>query len=224
MANPTYRSSSSAAAQTLAGFSVSKPAGTTDGDLLTAFQISVKSGGDTAPATPTGWTLKDSQAFGVAGLIQRFEKTASSEPNFWLFNNSSDLTPDTSVYIICSTPGATASEGGSKNSGTGTAAEPGVYTTLLSNELLLACWAIGVNTSATITPDASFTALGEIGDNTTAMNVGYKSQTAAGNTSATSATISTSLGWGAMMVAIPPPSAPTVTEDDGLTFQRCSTW
>lgn len=212
MGNAAYRSSTAVSAQLGATFSVGKPAGTADGDLLTAFQISVVSGGDSAPATPTGWTLKDSLAFGIGSYLQRFEKPASSEPASWTFNNSNDLTPDTSVYVICSSPGPTASEGGGKATGTGTTADPGVYTTAVANELLLACWGIGLNTSATITPDGSFTALGEIGDNTRAMNVGYKSQASAGNTANTGATVSTSLAWGAMLVAIPPTPTPANPE------------
>lgn len=69
MANAAYRSSSTVANVT-GTVTVTKPSGCVDGDLLTAIQVTALGGG-TAPATPSGWTLKDSQAYNASiGLIQ----------------------------------------------------------------------------------------------------------------------------------------------------------
>lgn len=208
MADPTYRSSSPAADQTAGTFSVSKPAGTTDGDLLTAYQVTALGGG-TDPATPTGWTLKDTQSYAAASyVLQRFEKLASGEGASWTFNNAGGgLLPTTSVYVVASTPGDTASEGSSKTSGNSATADPGAYSTTKANELIISAWAIGTNLGETITPDGSFTAVGSIGS-TAKMNVGYKSVASAGAVANRSATISSSLDWGAILAAIPPSVTP----------------
>lgn len=205
MANAAYRSSSTVA-NASGTVTVTKPAGCVDGDLLTAFQATTLGGG-TTPATPAGWTLMDTQSFGVGKVLQRFEKLAASEPASWTFNQpgGSPVGNEVSVYCICTSPGATASEGGTKGTGTSTTADAAQYTTLAANDLLLVCWVMTPGFTNTIVPDASFTDLGEIGSLTgLRTDAGYKSQAAAGGTANTSATLGESQAWAAMIVAIAP--------------------
>lgn len=209
MAAPTYRSSSSVSANTGLTFTVTKPAGAADNDLLTAFQLT-KLGGGSLPATPAGWTLKETLTLGTSTLrLARYEKLVASDGASYTFNGPSGSPSgnEQSVWVICSSPGDTASEGKSSATGSSTSADPGTYTTNQNNELLLGAWGIAANMSATITPDASFTVLGSIGSGSERLNVGYKSQAAAGATSNTSATISSLTDWGAILAAIPPPPA-----------------
>lgn len=207
MANAAYRSNASVANTTASPtFTVAKPSGCVDGDLLTAFQVSSLGGGSN-PSTPNGWTLKDTQTFGASKVIQRFEKVAASEGATLTFNQvgGSPVGNETSVYLICTSPGDSASEGGAKTSGTGTTADPGSYTTTHADDLLLVCWACASGLTPTITPDATFTPLGTIGSlSGNRVNVGYKSQAAAGGTADTDAALGESLAWGAMSVAIAP--------------------
>ena len=170
---------------------------------------------DTGSATPTNWTLKDTQAYGAGKTMQRFEKLAASEGANWTFNNAGG-TPvgnESSVYCICTSPGHTESEGGTKGTNTGTSADAAQYTTLAANDLLLVCWAMHPGISADITPDASLTALAQIGSlSGQRTRVGYKSQVAAGGTADTDATLSESAAWAAMIVAIAPAAgSPPVT-------------
>lgn len=215
MADPLFRSSSNVSASTAATFAVTKPTGTVDGDLLTAYELT-SLGGGSDPATPTGWSLKDTQTAGIGLVLQRFEKLAASEGASWTFNGAggSPVGNESSVYVVCSSPGGTASEGSSKASGSSVTADPGSYTTLQANELLIVAW--GVDTSvATTTPHASFTGLSTIGG-TAKLTVGYKSQAVAGASANTSATISTSSSWGAILAAIPPPTAGATFPPQGL--------
>jgi hypothetical protein len=210
MADPVFRASSNAAAQTGATFSVSKPTGTADGDLLVAFQATLLSGG-TAPVVPSGWTIlgtRQSYAAGANDLVCWY-KVANGEGASWTFNGpAGGSLPTSSVYVAAfSGPPATTPEGSTKSSNTSTTADPTAYTTLLPNEILFVAWAIGVNTLDTITPHASFTALGSIGDSSCKMNVGYKTQAAAGASTNTTAALSNSLAWGAFLASVAPGAA-----------------
>lgn len=209
MANPSFRSSANAASQAGATFSVTKPAGTLDGDMLVAFQTTLLGGGST-PATPTGFTLLGSQTFSTSNdVLQCFYKFAASEGANYTFNNAGGGLPTASVYLIA-VQGAPANtlDLNVKTSGSSGTADPGAGTTAFINELLLVAWAIGVNVSGTIAPDASFTALGAIGGANGLLNVGYKPQAAAGNTANTSATLDSSEAWGAYMTSCSPGSGP----------------
>lgn len=200
MANPAFRSSTSAVAQTASTFTVNKPAGVIDGDILFAYQATVLGGG-TSPAAPTGWTLWDSITT-VALSLRAFLKVASSEGSSWTFNNASGgLGSKTSVYVVAAS-GAPTDDRSSTGSGTGTTADAAAITTTRANDLLLSGWMVGANVGETITPHASWNALGTIGDTTHELNVGYKSQAGAGASSNTSATISGSLSWLAQLMSL----------------------
>lgn len=212
MAAAAYRSSSTVANDTGTTFTVTKPTGCVDGDLLTAFQATTLGGG-TNPATPSGWTACGiSVGFGVGKVFQKFEKPAASEGASWTFNGpgGSPVGNECSVYCICTTPGATASEAnGSVGGGTGTTATPAAYTTLVDNELILVAWSMVPGVSADITPHASFTALAQIGSASgLRLRAGYKNQAVAGAVADRDATLSESASWGGFLAAIPPSPLP----------------
>lgn len=207
MADPAFRASSNAAAQTASTFSVNKPVGTTDGVLLVAFQ-GTSVGVGTPPAAPSGWSMlgtRQSYNSGGGDLVCWY-KVASSESASWTFNNATGgVSPSSNVYVAAfSGPPASPPEGSSRASGSSTTADPGSYTTLLPNEVVFVAWSITSNVGETITPDGTFTALGSIGDFSSKLNVGYKTQAAAGATSSTSATLSGTIAWGALLAAIAP--------------------
>lgn len=201
MANPTFRSSATAAAQTGATFSVTKPAGTADGDLLVAFQATALGGG-TPPATPSGWTLLTSQVYGTTYLLQVFYKVAASEGASWTFNNAVGGLPTANVYAVAAQNAAATPEGSTTANGTSGTAGIGAYSTTNANDLLLSVWAIPANAGGTITPHASYTALGSVGGATGLVNVGYKSQAATGAVSNATAALDTSYSWGSILVAL----------------------
>lgn len=120
MANPSYRSSSSAADQTGATFSVTKPTGAADGDLLVAFEVSYGNGGVVAP--PSGWTESGTFVSMDGGdvKLQSFYKVVASDGASYTFNNQEGGAPLSSVYIVCvQGPPAATPEGGSRTNGTG---------------------------------------------------------------------------------------------------------
>jgi hypothetical protein len=213
MAGPTFRSSSSTAGQTASTFSVPKPTGTADGDLLIAFQFTVEGLSGTPPATPTGWTLLDTQ--GPSGInnndLKCYYKIASSEPASWTFNNAGGGFGESSVRCICVTTNPTSPpERNVKASGSGTTADAGTITTTNANDLILAAWGFDQGSAycAAITPDGSYTPLGLLqGAGAESMNTGYKTASSAGAVTNNTAT-ETQTGspptptWFAMAVAI----------------------
>lgn len=81
---PEIRSTSKAMAYPTASLSVSKPAGTVDGDILVAF---VYSEADTSIAS-TGWTVRNQNA-SIFGTFALLTKTAASEGASWNFTAAS---------------------------------------------------------------------------------------------------------------------------------------
>src|SRR5207248_1835933 len=65
----------SSATSTSATFSVTKPTGTANGDLLVAFE----SCSNDTPAAPSGWTLYDSLAYSGLETFRCYYKVAASE-------------------------------------------------------------------------------------------------------------------------------------------------
>lgn len=192
-----------------ATFSVTKPTGTEDGDLIVAFQ-SVSLSGGSAPASPgEGWSALDALSYATGThRIMVWYKTAASEPASWTFNNTSGIMKASSVTVFAVSGGATV-EGSVSGSGSGTTADPGAYTTTNANALLLAAWAIASNVGETITPHVSWSAVGGIGSSSERQNAGSKAQAAAGAVTNRTATLSGSINWGAYLVALyAPPPAP----------------
>lgn len=206
MANPTFRSSSSVADQSGATFSVTKPTGAADGDLLIAYQATSLGGGG-APATPTGWLVARAAVSwnGGINLLQCFYRVAASEGSSWTFNGpSGGMFPASTVCVVaCQGPPGATPEPGSGGSGSSSTADPGAYSTLAANDLVLCAWA---NTFGSITPDGSFTAIGSVGMSMQ-LNVGYKAQAAAGAVSPRSASLGFSGAWGSALVAVAPAAA-----------------
>ena len=201
-----FRSSSSAQDQTAATFAVTKPAGAADTDLLVAIQATTLGGG-TAPATPSGWTLLDRVAYNTSQHeIAIFYKVVLGDGASYTFNSpgGSPLGNTSCVYITCWSGAASAPEAVTENTGSGTTATALSITTAQANEYLLGAYAIATNVGETITPNESQTSLGDLGTGATlGLEVGYVAQAAAGASGNKTATISGSVQWGAMLVAIP---------------------
>lgn len=202
MAAPSLRSSSSAASQTAATFAVTKPTGTVSGDLLLAFQSTFLSVGN-VPGVPTNWTLVDRTLYDTdtCDLACYYLAAGGSEPASYTFNNSSGLSPVSNVWILCLSGAATGVERSSKNTGSGTTATATGVTTDQADEFLAAAFAVGANTGETITPN-SLTDVGTIGGMSNELDVAYVTQAVAGASGNKTATLSGSLSWAAMLVAV----------------------
>lgn len=210
------RSTSTAAAQTGATFSVTKPTGTVDGDWLVAFQTAVLSGG-TSPTGPSGWTRTSDINMGGFQRLLAYTKAASSEPASWTFNNASGgVSPESSVYCFAISGTPSGVDGSAGTSGVSTNAAPGFFETSVADAIMLAAYAIGTNAGDTITPNGVWTAPGTIGGTVEKLATGYRIQATAGGgpLADLNATISTSMRWGALIVAIQPPAA-TATSSTG---------
>lgn len=205
MANPAFRSASSAADQTATtSFTVTAPAGIIDGDMLLLFQMQEKGTG-TARGGITGWTNVSFASAGNHSFTRSFH-VASSEPGSYTVLNPTTGLPTSSVYIIAiSNPTGTTPEAGQNAISTSTTADPGTYTTTNTNDLIACAW--GTNaTGVSITPDGSFTALGTIGT-VALLNVGYKSQPSPGVVGNRTATLGASNAWLSALYAIAGPAA-----------------
>jgi hypothetical protein len=204
MPAPSVRATSSVTGATASTFSVSKPTGTQQNDVLLAFEAS---SGVSGPAAPSGWTKLDGVSFNSSSrFLDCFWKLAgSSEPASYTFNNAGSVSPLADVWLYAiSGAASTGPEGDATNSGIGASLSTGSYTTQQANELI--CCAFATAGSGPITPDGSLTDLGSLnGGNNTALDSGYRVQASAGSTSDTASMSSGT--WGAMIVAIGPPAA-----------------
>lgn len=204
-----FRSSSSAENQSAASFSVSKPAGVVDTDLLIAFQETAVGPGGTAPTAPSGWTLITRQSYGsITNDLAAWWKYASGEGASWTFNNAAGGMSPISCVNVLAFQGAFNQPEGSVKAGVDILdagpISPGNYTTLENNEIVSAGWAIGQNFSGTITPHASYTALTQLnGGGGGQLRCGYKSATTAGSVANNTATIGGgNSSWAGIVVAI----------------------
>lgn len=199
------RSTSQVAGQTTATFSLTAPAGLADGDLVVIFQDTYLAGG-LAPASPgETWSALGTLSYNLAGhSLNVWYKTASGEPASWTLNNASGGVMPASSATAFAVSGGASYEGSSSASGTGTSADPGAYTTTNANDLILTAWAIPTNVGDTITPHASYTAVGRIGGGSEAQNAGSKAQAVAGAVANRTATLGSSVSWGAFLVALSP--------------------
>lgn len=208
MANIAFRAASSAANQTTGTFSVNKPTGTVDTDLLIAIQATNLSLGGSAPLVPTGWNLVGRQAFGTNALdIVAWWKYANGEGASWTFNNAAGgMSPVSCVNILAFQDAFTEPENHIKSGVdlSGATANPGNYTTLEANEFIATGWAIGSNLAGTITPDASYTALAQLnGGSGLQLRCGHKAAAAAGSVTNNTAAIGNGNSvWGAILVAV----------------------
>lgn len=196
------RSTSTAVDQTAATFSVNKPAGAVDGDLLVAFEM-CNLGSGAVPGTPTNWTLMGRVTNGITGDLACFYKVVAGDGASYTFNNSgTGLSPTAQVRINCWSGAATAPEAITTNSGTGTTATALSITTAAANEYLSAAFGVTLNTGETITPQV-ITDQGSIGGTAAELSAGYVLQAGAGASGNKTATLSGSLFWYALLVAIP---------------------
>lgn len=210
MPNVSFRSSSSVANQSAATFSVNKPAGVVDTDLLIAFQATAGGLGHTPPVAPTGWTIvgtRQSYGSGTNDLVAWW-KYANGEGASWTFNNATGgMSPITCVNILAFQDAFTQPEGSVKAGvdimGAGPV-DPGNYTTLEANEAIAVGWALGTQAGGTITPHASFTALTQLnGGGGLQLRCGYKLAAAAGSVTNNTGVIGGgNTSWGGILVAI----------------------
>lgn len=210
MSNTAFRSESSAENQSAGTFSVNKPAGVVDTDLLIAFQATSVGLGGTAPVAPSGWTIvgtRQSYGSGVGDLVAWW-KYANGEGASWMFNNAvGGMSPISCVNILAFQDAFTQPEGSAKNGvdviGAGPA-DSGNYTTLEANEAIAVGWALGTQAGGTLTPHASFTALTQLnGGGGMQLRCGHKLAAAAGSVTNNTATIGGgNTTWGALLVAI----------------------
>lgn len=210
MATISFRSSSSAENQSAATFSVTKPAGVVDNDILIAFQGTSVGIGGTAPTAPSGWTvLGTRQAYSLNNndLVVWWKK-ASGEGASWTFNNAvGGMSPITCVNVLAFQSAFTQPEGSVKAgvdiSGAGPV-DPGNYTTLEANEIVAVGWALGSQAGGTLTPHASFTALTQLnGGGGLQLRCGYKAAAAAGSVANNTAVIGGgNTTWAGIAVAI----------------------
>jgi hypothetical protein len=189
-------------------FSVSKPAGTQNGDLLVSCQMTWLNGGS-APAAPTGsWTALDSSFWSSgAGDYHAYYRVASGEPASYTFACGSG---QNSVVIIFAVSGAaTVPEGHVAFSQNGTNnILTGGLTTLLDNELLLAFFG-EITATGTITA-TNGTDVGDVGTVNIAMDASYRTQATAGDTGSSTASTSGAPNVVGLLVSIPPASSAAV--------------
>lgn len=209
MPNVSFRSSSSVANQSAATFSVSKPAGVVDTDLLLAFQETAMGLGGTAPAAPSGWTLLTRQTYSLSSNdLVVWWKRASGEGASWTFNNATGgMSPVSCANVIALQDAFTQPEGSAKAGSDSFGAGPvdaGSYTSLEANEIIVTGWALGTNVGGTLTPHASYTALSQVdGGGGGQLRCGYKAAAAAGSVTNNTATIGGgNANWGAILVAV----------------------
>lgn len=210
MSNVAFRSASSAENQSAGTFSVNKPAGAVDTDLLIAFQATAGGLGHTPPVAPTGWTIVGTrQAYG-AGVndLVAWWKYANGEGASWTFNNATGgMSPITCVNILAFSDAFTQPEGSVKagvDIFSAGPADSGNYTTLEANEFIATGWAIGMQAGGTLTPHASYTALAQLnGGGGMQLRCGHKAAAAAGSVTNNTAVIGGgNTSWAALLVAI----------------------
>jgi hypothetical protein len=183
-------------------FSVSKPAGTQNGDLLVACQMTWLNGGS-APAAPTGsWTALDNGFWSAGGGdYHAYYRVASSEPASYTFACGSGQ--NSVAFIFAVSGAALAPEGHVSFSQNGTNnILTGGLTTLLDNELLLAFFGQITNTG-TITA-TNGTDVGMQGTLNIGMDASYRTQASAGNTGSSTASTSGTPNVVGLLVSIPP--------------------
>lgn len=91
---------------------ISKPAGTVDGDFLVAFQSQGSSGAQANLTGPASWTLEGSGGVdGNSGVVQVWTRIASSEPASWVWGKLA-AAGNMCVSVLCfSSPAATPEDG-----------------------------------------------------------------------------------------------------------------
>jgi hypothetical protein len=182
--NPAYRSSSTAGADS-GDYTINKPAGTADGDLLLIFQANYSA---TATA-PTGFS-----GIGVSGLYDTgngnlycWWKIASSEPASWTLHGGASRSDACAVSVQNGT--AIDDKEATSTSGT-TTAHAGPATASQAGDLVVCAFACG-NSSAAFVPDGGLTSLGTIGGAmSNSLDVAYKTQSGSGSSGTFNATFS----------------------------------
>ncbi len=212
MPNPTVRA---LAAGTSAGgdFTVAKPTGTADGDLLVAVQMTWLNAGS-APTAPTGaWTNLDNQSWdGGAGDYHAYYRTASGEPASWTFHCGGGQNSVAVVYAIQNA--GVAPEGHNFATGSATSSiATGNLTTLSDNELLLAFFGeIAASAGGTISSTtAGATDDGfNVGGTNLGMDTAHKSIATASFVPGFTATCGSGAPAGVvgLLVSVPPPTPP----------------
>jgi hypothetical protein len=209
MANPSVRSSSANSAASATSVTISKPAGTSSGDLLVAF-VDQASGSKSFNA-PSGWTAYGS-TFGGAGVVhlQGFYKIAGgSEPASYTFQQGgAAVNVDMSGVIVAvqnpnGAPQADTTNGGTSASGP---SAPSI-TTQTGNWLLL--WAVGAdNGGSSQTGPPSFSSINAAGTGSSLTSVFSATQAAAGPTGTEPGTLTPAANWACEMVAMGPYAPP----------------
>lgn len=176
--------------------------GAANGNLILAFQMTALGLVGVAPAVPTGWLLQDRQA--AAGIdLACYYRVASSEPATYPFNNGSGVGAKSHVWMVSIVGAASAPESNTKATGTGTTATVGSITTLTANEYIFGAFGIATNIGETITPNGFNSSPGTLNATECKLNLAEVSQASIGATGAKTATISGSMLWLALLVAVP---------------------
>lgn len=208
MPAPAFRSFASAIDQTTGTFSVSRPSGTANGDLLIAAQTTFLSGGG-LPAPPNGsWTPIASFTFGGAGYtLQVWYRIADGEPASWTFNNAGGASSKATALVEAWSGASTDAPVVTTNDGSGlTMTALGITTS--TDESILQGLFCPVPTLATITVNG-FTVVGSIGGGGTDMRIalGYRTLTPAAASGDKTADLSLAVDWGALLMSIGPAPA-----------------
>jgi hypothetical protein len=205
MPAPSVRATSSVTGATGSTFSVNKPAGTQQGDILLAFQATALNGGS-APAAPSGWTDRGDTGFGGGSCeLQVFWLLAgASEPSSYTFNNASGgLGGTADVWLYALLGAISTGPDGSLifQAATSSAPKAPSRTTSVNNELL--CCAFAVAANDTITPPGDLTDLGTLSATVISLDSAYRVQASAGATGDETASSGTH-SWCGVQVAIKP--------------------
>lgn len=207
------RSTSSAQNQTGATFSVTKPAGATDGDLLVAFQCTAFDLSGAQPVAPSGWTLLDRTLYAANACdLACFYRVVSGDGASYTFNNSvGAMSPSSNVRINCWSGAASAPGTATKNTGSGTFPLALAVTTTAANSYVSGAYGINFSLGTTIDPTPSgLSDQGQLGNSTVAMNSGNVLQASAGSSGDKQADLNASQSWAALLTWIGPSSpAPT---------------
>lgn len=207
MPDPAYTGNKGEAViQTGATFAVSIT--NTTGNQLVAFQTTALGGGS-SPATPTGWTAAAGSPITISASheLAVWYRTADGSASY-TFNNASGGLPTSSVTVqefsnALATPEQFVSATGS--SGT---ADTGSVTPADARDIIVTCWAIGINLSGSIAPHASYSAIYTSQGNSTALqSTAYKSPGTTSPVGNNTATLDSSEAWGAFMVVLAPSAA-----------------
>lgn len=200
---PIIRAVSNSAPASSTTCTVTKPAGTLDGDIL---YVHVKLNGSYTTLTPpSGWTLLHSQGLGTGKEARSYWKAASSEGSSYTWTTDTSITWAAGmISIIGGDTSALDAEVGSTDSSSTTTATCAGLTTTVDNTLVILSVVNGGG--AATTPNAN---MAEYSDSSS-VEIQWEERPTAGATGTRDSTLSTSQRYHTQILAVKPLGKPYV--------------